>query len=442
MACGLGAWGTIDRSGAVVHAAEWGEADGDGSEQSPVTSLTRAVELAADGAADLIAVDVGTYVESLSFTRYVGTLRIEGRCADGVIVQGSDTGQPTIAVLGGTVELMGLSVSGGRPGIFAGEIEGGLATSLVLERVVITDATTGLAASGAQTRLDVRFSDLRSNEEAGMRIEAGARLTAEAVVVERNRRSGLVVTGADSNAELADCEVRATELDDVGTGTGVAVLADASFVGTRLVVADGEGPGVVVAGGSFDCTDCSVQANALAGVAALDSASVRLTGGAVMGSVPTSDQPHSGVGLFAHGAVGLVDMSATDVDLAGHAGPAVYLRGPGRYVIDGCRLDDSGTGEGVAALLAALDGVPRWQDELGLLVRGSQFTHVPLDGALLHASSAFFDSSTFETGSGFDIWSQECAGIPSPIDSTGQAIDNGCQGAPREVDPRVEVIAP
>ena len=177
-------------------------------------------------------------------------------------------------------------------------------------------------------------------------------------------------------------------------------------------------------------------------MAALDSASVRLTGGTVIGTVPTLDQPHSGVGVFAHAAVGQVDVTLTDVQLAGHAGPAVYLRGPGRYVVDGCTLDDSGTGDGVAALLAALDGVSLWQDEFGLLVRGSQFIHVPLDAAMLHASSAFFDSSTFETGPGFDIWSQECAGIPAPIDNTGQAVDNGCQGAPRVVDPRVEVVAP
>ncbi len=137
-----------------------------------------------------------------------------------------------------------------------------------------------------------------------------------------------------------------------------------------------------------------------------------------------------------------MDVSLTAVTLQGHSGPAVYLQGPGRYVIDDCTLDDSGTGAGVQALLAALDGVPRWENELGLLVRNSALTHVPLDGALLHASSALFDGSTFESGGGFDIWTQECAGIPEPIDTSGEAVGNGCEGALREVEPRVEIELP
>lgn len=442
--CGLGAWAGIDRSGAVVHVAEWGVPEGDGSEADPVDTIAMAVELAADGAANIIAVDLGTYVGSLSFSRAIASLRIEGRCHEGVTIEGTDLGSPTIGVLGGDVAVRRVTLRGGFPAAFAGQLEGGLPTDLALEEVVVEDADAGIVASGASSRIDVLRGAVRNTRTVALEADGGARIVAQRTTVEEALRVAVRARGAGSTVEILDSEIRGTRVEELGSGIGVVIETGADLLGVRLVVSDGAGPGVVVGvGGTIVCEDCSIVGNALAGVAVLDGGAARLEGGSVTGSVATLDQPASGVGLFAFSDQGLAELQIDDVDLAGHAGPAVYVRGPGLYVLRDTRIDDSGTsGDGVEALVAALDGVPRWEGALGLLLQRCALTHVPLDGVLLHASSAMLDDTEIEAGPGFDLWRQSCAGTQEPIDTTGEAIDNGCAGDPREVTPRVEVTLP
>ncbi len=440
----MGAWAGIDRTGAVVHVAAWGTADGDGSEADPVDTIALGVELAADGAADVIAVDLGTYVGSLSFSRAIAALRIEGRCSEGVIIEGTDLGSPTIGVLGGDVALRRVTLRGGFPASFAGQLEGGLPTELALEEVVVEDADAGIVASGSNTRIDVLRSEVRSTRVVGLEADGGARIVAQQTVVDDALRVGVRARGAGSAIEILDSEIRGTQVEELGSGIGVVIEDGADLLGVRLVVADGAGPGIVAGvGGTIVCEDCSILGNALAGVAVLDGGAVRLERGTVTGTVATLDQPAAGVGIFGYSEAGLAELQIDDVDIAGHAGPAVYVRGPGLYVFRDSRLDDSGiSGDGVEAIVAALDGVPRWEGAIGLLLQRCAITHVPLDGVLLHASSVMLDDTTIESGPGFDLWRQSCAGTQEPIDTTDTAIDNGCAGDPREVTPRVEVILP
>lgn len=443
MQCGLGSWAGIDRSGAVVHVATWGTPEGDGSDVDPVDTIAMAVELAADGAADIIAVDLGTYPGSLSFSRAIASLRIEGRCPEGVFIEGTDLGSPTVGVLGGEVALRRLTLRGGFPASFAGQLEGGLPTTLTLDEVFVEDADAGVVASGAASTIDVFRSEIRATRTVALEAASGGRVVAQRTLIDGARRVAVRARGAGSAIEILDSEVRGTEAEEVGTGIGVVAEDGGTVLGVRLMIADGAGPGAIAGGGgTLICENCSILGNALAGVAALDGGAVRLDGGSVSGSVPTAEQPASGVGVFARSDAGLAELQVDDADLAGNEGPAVYVRGPGLYVFRDSRLDDSGTGAGVAAIVAALDGVPRWEGTSGLLLQRCDISHVPLDGVLLHASSAMLDDTIIETGPGFDVWRQSCAGTQEPIDTTNTLIDNGCAGDPRVVDPRVEVTLP
>jgi hypothetical protein len=443
VSCGLGAWAGIDRSGAVVHVARWGSSDGDGSETDPVDSIAGAVALAADGAAEVVAVDLGVYVGSLSFSRAISALRIEGRCAAGVVIEGDDLGSPTVGVLGGDVTLRNVTLRGGFPASFAGQLEGGVPTTLALADVIVEDADSGVVGSGSATRVDLQRVEIRGTRTSALDADGGARIVAQQCVIEGARRVGVRARGPGSLLEILDSEVRGTEVDELGSGISVVAEDGGSVLGVRLVVADGTGPGIVArTGGSVVCESCTILGNALAGVAALDGGAIRLFDGSVTGTVATLDQPVSGVGIFAFSDSGMAELQIEGVEVSGHAAPAVYVRGPGLYAFRDVRLDDSGTGQGIAAVVAALDGVPRWEGTSGLLLQNCEITHVPLDGVLLHASSVVLDNTSIETGSGFDVWRQSCAGTQEPIDTTGQAIDNGCAGDPREVEPRVEVVPP
>ena len=499
-ACGTGPWGAIDRSGAVVHVAPWGTADGDGSEAAPVDSVALGLELAADGAADVVALELGTYHERLAFSRVADAPRIEGRCPEGVALSSAEPGLPVVSALDSDVTLRGLTIRGGSPGVFGGRTATGLPSYVLLADVVLEEAVghgvvasgagvligleyvtitsavatdsgnlgrgvaveggarisavglevqqaddVGVWASGIDSELDLLASWIQGGARGGVVIEGGARLEADRLVLEANGGVALRVSGPGSGADLLDSEIRGTARldDDPASGVGVLVDGQAGVAGTRLGIVDSDGPGAVATlGGTFACEQCALTGNGLAGAAALDGGVVRLDGGQVSTSVATDEQPGAGVGLFAWSQAGEPTLEIEEVDLAGHAGPAVYLRGPGRYSLTSCALDDSGTGDGVAALMVALDGVGRWEGGAGLRLVDSTFTHVPLDGAVLHASSATLEGTTFESGGGFDLYLQECVGVPAPLDDTGEALHNGCVGEPRVVDPRVEVVAP
>ncbi len=497
--CGDGPWGAIDRSGAVVHVAPWGSPDGDGSEVAPVSTVMRGVELALEGEADVVALELGTYDERLALSRIEDAPRIEGRCHEGVTLAGPEDEFPVISALDSDMVIRGLTLRGGTPGVFAGRTAAGLPSYVLLADVVIEEAlghgvmasgegvligleyvtvsaratdsgnlgrgvgvengarisAVGLEvqqaddvaawAGGIDSQLDLLASWVRGGAGGGIRIEDGARLEADRLVVEANAGVGLDVTGPGSGAELLDSEIRGTLRLDDDPASGIGVLADAQagVAGTRLGILDSAGPGAIAAfGATFACEECSITNNTLAGAAALAGGIVRLDGGQVTTSIAPPEQPAGGVGLFAWADAGEPTLEVEELTLAGHDGPAVYLRGYGRYSIVTSSLDDSGTSDGVAALLVGLDGVGRWGGGAGLLVADSTFTHVPLDGVVLHASTATLQGTTFESGGGFDVYQQACEGVLPPDDDTGDVVHNGCEGEPRPVDPRVEVVLP
>jgi hypothetical protein len=417
-----------------------------------------------------------------------------------VVLAGPDPEFPVVSALDSDVTLRGLTLRGGAPGVFGGRTASGLPSYILLADVVLEGARghgvvasgagvligleyvtitsvaaldsgnlgrgvaveggarisavglevqqaadVGAWASGVDSELDLLASWLRGGERGGIEIEAGARLEADRLVLEANGGVALHVTDPGSGADLLDSEIRGTTRrdDDPASGVGVLVEGQAGVTGTRLGIVDSDGPGAIATlGATFACAECALVGNGLAGAAALDGGIVRLDGGQVSTSVATAEQPAAGVGLFAWNQAGEPTLEVEEVSFAGHAGPAVYLRGPGRYSLTTCSLDDSGLGDGVAALLVALDGVDLWEGGGGLRIADSTFTHVPLDGMVLHASSATLEGTTFEAGGGFDLYLQECVGVPAPVDDTGEALHNGCVGEPRVVDPRVEVEAP
>ena len=88
--CGVGPWGNIDLEGyggPVIHVAPFGSADGDGSVQRPLDSISSALAMAGSLEAPLVAVAAGTWE---GFFPISGELELEGRCPALTMIDASD----------------------------------------------------------------------------------------------------------------------------------------------------------------------------------------------------------------------------------------------------------------------------------------------------------------------------------------------------------------
>lgn len=214
----------------------------------------RTVQAALDAApADAtIAVEAGTYAESLTATRDV---TVVGRCAEQVAIVGSFAA-PGLSVSGRRVTVRGLTLRGHRPG--AQVSSGG---DLTLAQVLLTgNQRAGALATGSGTQLTVQGSAARdaqldsSRAAAGFTAQAGARLTLQDSAASGNRITGVLASGAGTQATVERSVTR-----DNGTGSelssgGLWVETGAQLALTQSVVAGARRASVVVRGATSSAT--------------------------------------------------------------------------------------------------------------------------------------------------------------------------------------------
>jgi len=157
---------------------------------------TIAAALGAAGANAIIAVDAGTYAETIAPTKSV---RVVGRCAAQVTLAGSSATVP------------------------------------------------GIAASGAGVAVTVEGMTLSGHAGAAT-AAAGATLTLRDAVIDANRTDSVSVMGAGTHAVIERSVIRATSAASPGRGLGILANGGADLIVRDSAVADNVDTGILVAG--------------------------------------------------------------------------------------------------------------------------------------------------------------------------------------------------
>lgn len=233
-------------------------------------------------------------------------------------------------------------------------------------------------------------------------------------------------------------------------GFGVAVQDGASVVADGLLVEDNRGPGAyMVSGGSVTARDAALLRNGFAG-AVLFGGRLDLEDSEISGSVVHASEGGS-VSVFAWDRHGPADVDLHAVSFSDLGGPALYLRGPGRFAVRGCTVTDAGTLPWLPGGVLALEGVGPWMEmdddgELsGLMLAGNSFDGLASDAILLDHSSATLDydsetgdPNTFGTLEGAPLlWQRRGdAEIPQILD--GSVPPPACEPVPVALGPALE----
>ena len=422
----------------------------------------------------LIVTDPGTNVDLVDAT--VGGTRppSDGSDSRGIEVHGGATLRARSLLLDGNldsgifaletgtrVDLEDTTVRDTRPssdgtggiGIHVEEGASLVARGLLLEG----NHDVGLAAAHANTTVDLRDGTIRDTQPRpdgtggrGVSVQEGASLVAHGLLLEENHGIGLHTSGAGTTVDLEDALVSGTGgAVDGANGFGINVQEDASVTALDLQVEDSEGPGVyVVAGGTLEAWEASLLRNGFA-AAVVFGGHLALHGGTVSGSTFHSSEG-GGVGVFGWDNWGLPDIELDGVAFSDLPGPALYLRGPGRYMMRGCDVQDTGTWPLPGGVLA-LEGVQPWHEVgntgyfTGLLLEGNTFSDLPSDAILLDSSSATLDlhpdtgaSNTFGDLDGVPLVWQRCDGVQPPEILDSSVADPSCEPVPRGLGPLLE----
>lgn len=338
-----------------------------------------------------------------------------------------------VAVLGegARVELVATTVSdtqmfgGGEAGVGVG-IGVGAGADLRAEACVVTGNTeVGVSAADMGTTVELvntTVSDTRMLDNGtrgrGINVQDGATLLAEACLVSENHEVGVYASGEDTTVELVDSTVSMTRPSQGSTmGSGIVVQEGALLVGTRLDSMDNHGPGLysVDDGARLSCSSCTVERNAFAGAIVVSGAALELTDSNVADNQP-SGQEGGGLGIFAwdfDDAPASLHLSGTTV--GPHAYAAVWLQGPGNYVLEDNELSG---GEGQSPTdwvhlhgdaVYATGGVTAWDEDsqTGLLLQGNNLRDSAGAGLFLDGAIATLSDNTW-TGNATDLVQQRC----------------------------------
>ncbi|AUX23522.1 nuclease [Sorangium cellulosum] len=277
--CGSGPWGNIPRGpGNLYVDPSYSGEDSDGSEERPLTTLSAALELVAEGGT--IALAEGTYDEPVVITR---SLAVVGRCAARVRVRGvsSIVHPPAIVSVldAGEVTLRGIALGGEGAGVVATG-----ATAVALERVHIRSAVhAGVVASGG-ARLSIAQSWIDGTRPGaagagvGALAESGGAVSVKESAVTGNQAAGVSAAHARTTVAVVGSLIEGTAPSEhLGDGQGLVVRdgAEASIERTALI------------------------GNRLSGIFATTGASARVSGALVEGTNPGPDGLTYGVGVYA-----------------------------------------------------------------------------------------------------------------------------------------------
>ena len=369
----------------------------------------------------------------------------------------------------------------------------------------------GLSASGAGTTLDLEDSTIRDTQPLsdgtggrGIELVEGASLIARGLLLEGNRDVGILAGHDGTTVELRDTTVRDTQRSSAGTfgrgvvvqdganlvaiglllegnhdigldashwatvdledvtvretlgdangpsGLGISVQVGASATALDLNVQDNEGPGLYVVGdGTLEAHNVVLDGNGFAGAAIFDG-SLALHGVAISGSLLHPSE-QGGVGIFAWDLEGPADVTVESCSFSDLPGPALYLRGPGRYVMRDCSVTGTGSTPRLPGGVLALEGVERWREVgdsgyfNGLLLQGNSFDDLPSDAILLDSSSVTLDVSpetsdpnSFGTLGGVPLLWQPCGDEAAPEILDDSLPAPACEPVPRTLGPTLE----
>ena len=372
-------------------------------------------------------------------------LRVEGNHEIGVRAGDADT----TVILENSAVVDTLPAPGEPESLGVGAWDG---ASLFARRLLVegNHGYAGLVVSGAGATVEIEDSTIRGTAAyadgsagRGLAVQQGAALLGRGLLLESNGDIGLYATGAGTSVELDDLRVVGTRTPtNVAAGFGVVVQANATVAVLDLRVEDNEGPGLyVVNGGTLDAWDASLQRNGFA-AAVVANGSLALHAGTVSGSTFHSGEG-GGVGVFGWDLVGPPDIELDGVEFSDLPGPALYLRGPGRYVMRGCDIQDTGTRPWLPGGVLAVEGVQPWHEFYdtgyftGLLLEGNTFSDLSSDAVLLDSSSATLDfdaegaPNTFADLDGVPLVWQRCTDVFAPEILDGSISPPSCEPVPR-----------
>ena len=248
--CGTDPFGGAAEDAVFAAPAPLGTEDGDGTREAPFARIGPAVDRAFASGIGVVRLSGGTFVDSLSFGRTADGVRVVGRCPELTILDGGGSASATVTVHADGVQLTGLTITGGAPGIAVlPSDEGGVARLAATDLVLLDNAFAGLVVSGdGDVEADLRDSSVTGTvprapdgDAHALLVEGGARLGAVGVSIRGNTGVGVGARGDGSLAELDDVEVVSLEpfpdgrpAVSVQASAGAAVLA-VDVLSTRTV---------------------------------------------------------------------------------------------------------------------------------------------------------------------------------------------------------------
>lgn len=400
-ACGVGLWGGLEphSSESTFYVLGSAEAPGDGSAEAPFPRLSSALEAAVEISGGRVLIGGGRYLDHLSFSRAHDGLELIGRCTELSIVDGEGLSAPTLSIFASSVVVRSLTITGGRPGIIAGEVPG--APGLVLrgnDLVIESNGGYGVLATGTGVLVDLAESvilDVFATNDLspgrGIGVEQDARLVGQGLRVEDVVGTGVQVLGG--SAEIEDSLVwNGSQQQDGSFGRGLHVVGgELTLRGTRV----GDHPergALVESGGMLTLVDSEILGGGVLTVQVL-------TGGALTAERSRIEAP-SGLAVQVHGANSFLDLSSTTVEAADGAtqGPLVSVEGGAALFSRGLVLSG---GLGTSLHLAGANTVGSLSDLDVLATRGGEGSVTPGIAVLVS------DSATLE---GDDITIEGSAG--------------------------------
>jgi hypothetical protein len=232
--CVDGGWGAITDPASAIHVRVDGDDAGDGSLTSPLASPGVALELARQrGGAPIVALGPGSFESQLVISSDPGDgfshddLSMQGCSAAETLLEAASESDPVIAVFGASgVDLEGISTRGGTRGI---QVWGG--AQVAIRAVSVEQAElVGLIASGATTELELSEVEVRDTQSwfevgdgVGMAFQTGARVRVSGGGVYDSVGVGVLISGA-SEVELNGLTVQGSQPASIGgPGRGIQI---------------------------------------------------------------------------------------------------------------------------------------------------------------------------------------------------------------------------
>lgn len=375
--CGVGTWGDLPTDPDAIFVDAAAADGGDGGAEAPVRGLQEGIEAAMAAGLDVVRVAAGTYAEHLRLDAGHAGLEVVGRCAELVVVDGSDPGGGPVVVevdaRGGALALRRLTLTGGAEGglvVWDGDVT-------LTEVVVDANRMVGLVAvdrgsiDGSAVSVSGTLPAADGTWGHGVHADGGAWVSLRDSVLAGNREFGLYAGG--SEVRLERVEIRDTlPNDEDELGLGLFVADGASLDATDLSLSGNHELGLYGGDATIELRDCSIadtrpRADGKRGLGAW------IDGGSSLRAERCEITGNRAIGVYVDGRgteVTLVDTVIADTqEVPGDAeGLGIRVDAEARLRVEGGELRDN-TAVGLYAV-----GVGATVEVSGLTIRGTRAT--------------------------------------------------------------------